>query len=222
MSDGTYRDDHEAAVARAGALDRELDRVRAERDAARAERDLLRDRLARARFEPMPPLPMRRGRAASPASLAGGVSLLTVGLIAAAVATSRMETPTPRAVPVPIDVPPPPSAVPAVVHVVPELDLNTCIQMSRELTTGRELDDGGNAAICAAILDGAAFDGRRLPPLARQQVQATADALHALELAVDHERYQHTAEAAFAASRAVDDARDAAERVDMGALHAHH
>jgi hypothetical protein len=213
VSDGTYRDDHEAAVYRARALDRELDQVRAERDAARAERDALRERL-RTRFAPMPPLPMRRGRAASPASLAGGVSLLTVGLIAAAVATSRMETPSAHPVVMPIDLQ---ADLPMPAPRVAEFDPGACIEMSRQLEAPAA-EASSNAAICAAILDGVAWDPSHFSTMSRMQALSAANALHELHAAVDHQHHQHTADAALATSHAVDDVHAAAQGVDLGAL----
>jgi hypothetical protein len=211
--DGTYRDDHEAAIARADALDRELARVRAERDDALVERDLLRDRLARPRFEGPPPL--RRG--VSPASIAGGVSVLTVGLIATAVATVRLQPPPVRQVVLPVDLPAlaPPRVLASDLRLTPRVDdVVGCIELARAIDPSREdtLSALGEPSICAAVVDGA---DARWSPAARQQLAATADALRALELVADRERAHHDSGTAYATARAMDAVRDAAWRVDL-------
>jgi hypothetical protein len=221
MSDGTYRDDHEAAVARAAALDRELDQVRSERDAARAERDLLRDRLTRARFEPQP-IPLRRGRAASPASLAGGVSLLTVGLIAAAVATSRMETPAPHPVVLPVDVaaqlaPPPVKAFPPIATL--GIDPAACVEIARTIGPPRaQLSEYTSTVVTCADSFDAALRDDRVAVSARNQVRLTADALRFLETAVLHQTASDTPDAARMTIHAVDYVRSAADQIEAGFL----
>jgi hypothetical protein len=218
--DGTYRDDHEAAVARADALDRELSRVRAERDAACAERDLLRDRLARPRFDVLPPLPpLRRG--ASPASVAGGVSVLTVGLIATAVATIRLQPPPAPGAVLPLEM----RADLAPAHVlandmrlIPGVDdVVGCVELARGLDPSHgDVLAGSDPSLCASVIDSA---DARWSPASRQQLTATADALHALDRALEAALVHHDPTTTAATAHAVAVVREAAWRVDLSVVH---
>lgn len=80
----TFRDDHDATLARAEALERELEETRRKLDASEAERERLRARVAKLEDEPAAPAERPRQRRAAPARSASG--LVAVALIVGSVA----------------------------------------------------------------------------------------------------------------------------------------